>query len=44
MTYNMNKTNGSKLTTVDDGAINNTACDLTLVGKKLCRLRTICKR
>lgn len=33
MTYNINKTNGSKLTTVDDGAINNTACDLTLVGK-----------
>jgi len=33
MAYNINKTNGSKLTTVDDGAINATACDLTLVGK-----------
>ena len=33
MAYNINKTNGVKLTTVDDGAINNTACDITLVGK-----------
>jgi hypothetical protein len=33
MAYNINKTNGIKLTTVDDGAINNTACDITLVGK-----------
>jgi hypothetical protein len=33
MAYNINKTNGSKLTTVDDGAINATACDITLVGK-----------
>lgn len=33
MAYNINKTNGVKLTTVDDGVINNTACDITLVGK-----------
>jgi hypothetical protein len=33
MSYNINKTNGLKLTTVEDGSINLTACDLTLVGK-----------
>lgn len=33
MAYIINKTNGSKLTTVDDGSINSTVCDLTLVGK-----------
>ena len=33
MSYNINKTNGLKLTTVDDGSVNLTACDLTLIGK-----------
>lgn len=33
MAYNINKTNGVKLTTVDDGAVNATACDIILVGK-----------
>lgn len=33
MSYNINKTNGSKLAVVDDGSINISACDLTLVGK-----------
>jgi hypothetical protein len=33
MAYIINKTNGSKLTTVDDGAINATVCDITLLGK-----------
>lgn len=33
MSYNINKTNGLKLTTVEDGAVNLTACDLTLIGK-----------
>jgi hypothetical protein len=33
MACNINKTNGSKLTTVDDGSINSIICDLVLVGK-----------
>jgi hypothetical protein len=33
MAYTINKTNGLKLTTVDDGAVNSSACDLTLIGK-----------
>jgi hypothetical protein len=33
MSYIINKTNGTKLVTVEDGSINVTACDLTLVGK-----------
>jgi hypothetical protein len=33
MAYIIKKTNGQKLTTVDDGSINITACDITLLGK-----------
>ena len=33
MAYVINKTNGLKLTSVEDGAINSTACDLVLIGK-----------
>jgi hypothetical protein len=33
MAYTINKTNGIKLTTVDDGSVNSSACDLTLIGK-----------
>jgi hypothetical protein len=33
MAYIINKTNGSKLTTVDDGSVNSSAVDLTLIGK-----------
>jgi len=33
MAYIINKTNGLKLTSVDDGAISSAACDLTLIGK-----------
>lgn len=33
MAYIINKTNGSKLVTIEDGSINVSACDLTLVGK-----------
>jgi len=33
MSYNINKSNGSRLVAVEDGSINITACDLTLVGK-----------
>jgi hypothetical protein len=33
MAYIINKTNGIKLATVEDGSINATACDITLIGK-----------
>jgi hypothetical protein len=33
MAYIINKSNGSKLVTIEDGSINVTACDLSLVGK-----------
>ncbi len=33
MAYIINKSNGSKLVTVEDGSINVTACDISLVGK-----------
>ncbi len=33
MAYIINKSNGNKLVTIEDGSINVTACDLTLVGK-----------
>jgi hypothetical protein len=33
MSYVIKKSNGLNLTTVDDGTINNSACDLVLVGK-----------
>ena len=33
MAYIINKSNGAKLVTIEDGSINVTACDLSLVGK-----------
>jgi len=33
MAYIINKTNGLKLTSVDDGSVSSSACDLTLIGK-----------
>jgi len=33
MSYNIIKTDGSKLATVEDGSVNSVACDLTLIGK-----------
>lgn len=33
MSYIINKSNGNKLVTIEDGSINVSACDLTLVGK-----------
>jgi hypothetical protein len=33
MSYNITKTDGSKLVTVEDGSVNAAACDITLIGK-----------
>lgn len=33
MSYNITKTDGSKLVAVEDGSINASACDITLIGK-----------
>jgi hypothetical protein len=35
MSYTINKSNGNKLTEIVDGSIDQTACDLTLVGKNI---------
>ena len=33
MPYTINRTNGAKITVVNDGTINSTSLDITLIGK-----------